>query len=130
MKPIPPLVDNPSQPDQVAFARRWERDRARAEHDLWRTQLGTYEGRAFVWMVLSRLPGRVDIHGEMPDVYRLLGRRSVWLELYLDIEQHPRLLLDMQQEGLARDKAAVREVTAQRALERTTREEDPTNDDR
>ena len=79
-RPLPPLVEDTSDPQQVAFGRRKERDLLHEDRERWRTQLGTYEGRAFVWAVLGRLPGTMDIHGDLPFVYRELGRRSVWLE--------------------------------------------------
>jgi len=123
-RPLPPLVEDTSDPQQVAFGRRKERDLVQEDRERWRTQLSTYEGRAFVWAVLGRLPGTQDIHGDTAFVYRELGRRSVWLELYVAIDQHPELAAQMQQEGLARDRKAARAIAAQRETERAAETEE------
>lgn len=117
-RPLPPLVENAGDRTQVTYGRRKERDLVKEDHDRWHEQLDTYKGRAFVWAVLGRLPGMQDIHGDRAFVYRELGRRSVYLELYVAIDQHPELAAQMQQEGLKRDRLAARDIAAQRESER------------
>lgn len=115
-----PLITDTSDEAQLALADRLVRDDVRRDHELWRLVLGTYEGREFLWRLLGRLPGTEDIHGEQAFVYRQLGRRSVWLELEIEIAKHPELMLQMRNEAVKRDQQRRRELASSR-VKRTTR---------
>lgn len=113
-----PFVTNATDVEQLEFAERKLKDDQRRYHELWRLQLSTYEGREFIWRLLGQLPGTEDIYGDQAFVYRQLGRRSVWLELELEIAKHPELMLQMRNEAVKREQKLRREIAGQRAAER------------
>ena len=130
MRPLPPLVTDTSDPREIAFAERIEKDNRTLALKLWRTQLSTYEGRQFLVMVLDRLPGFEDIGwhapADVPIVFRQLGRRSVWLELYEWINRFPELDAQMLRERNDRDRQRLREIEAERVHQGLMRRDEVT----
>ena len=125
VRPRPPLVTKTDDPEQAAFADRKVADREAYLRQLWHDALDTEEGREFVWeCVLNPLNGFEDIVGDTNTVFRLLGRRSVYLELMLAIGEHHEFLLQMQREAMKRAKRDAQEITAQRLGDRRRRQEE------
>lgn len=67
------------------------------------TQLGTYQGREFVWSVLEKCGVYDLVDGPNEYVHQFLGRRRVGIELFIEVkDQHPEAYLLMQKEAIAR----------------------------
>lgn len=69
---------------------------------LWERQVKVYEGREFLWECVLSPELYADIQGDVPAVYRALGRRSVWLEVLRRVNEFPEQAKQMQDEGMAR----------------------------
>ena len=115
------FVTDSTDEQQLAFAERKVKEQVALDRALWREVLSSYEGRQFLWeCVLGKLPITEDFHGDLPFVYRMLGRRSVGLEFDIEIAKHPELMLQMRNEAVKRDQQRRKEIAAQRLTEKAT----------
>ncbi len=103
------MVRNAADPEQVQYATRKTKDRAKYRAQLVREQLSTPRGREFVWMELDRCGINDLIDGDASSIYQFLGKRAVGIELYVEVQKMPDLFLLMQKEALERVTRAERE---------------------
>jgi hypothetical protein len=87
---------------ELAVADHLQAERQREESRDLKVQLGSYEGRKFVWSRLERCGVFHDVMGDVETVFRFLGRRSEGLELIAKCQQHPDLFMQMWTEALKR----------------------------
>jgi hypothetical protein len=79
-----------------------------------REQLGTEPGRKWIWDEIVAHGIFEDISGPIEVVYQALGRRREGLRLYLEVNRHPELALQMQREAMARERDERRGRSARR----------------
>jgi hypothetical protein len=98
------LQTNAADPDQVAHGREKTKRREQDDTALVREQLSSKQGREFVWKVLRMTGLYAHIGGDVEAVYTAIGRRSLGIELLGEVNRHPELYLQMQNEAIARAK--------------------------
>lgn len=108
----PPLVRNAASPKQNARARRKVADVRKQRSQRMRLQLSKYEGREFLWELISDCKVFEDIVGSNEAVREQLGERRIGLRLMADAAAHPELFRQMQVEATARAEKARREAEA------------------
>jgi hypothetical protein len=111
-----PLQRNAADPSQVRFAKRTERDAVEQREGLMKYQMGTYQGRWFVWSELTRHHIFESITVQSSLIYAMSGRRDAGLELYAEAMRWPELYLQMQQEAMDRAARVDRTIAAAQTL--------------
>lgn len=121
----PPLVTDTTSTKQAERARRKTRDRLRSTAALLKHQLGSYEGRQFVWWLIEQTGVFEDVVGSDASVREQIGRQRIGRMLLAETGRFDELFNQMFVEGRQRATLEKREAEAAR-LEQQQEQKDTT----